>query len=79
MTEHELHDMQRSLGRIEATLIAHDSRMQAMQGDVREVHDFMLNAKGGRKMLFGILSLLSTVSAVVGGLITWAAAHIWPR
>lgn len=58
-------NIHRDLGRLEAQVAALTRQLEAMQTQVREMHDAITSAKGGWRVLVGVGAVAASVGALV--------------
>jgi chromosome condensin MukBEF ATPase and DNA-binding subunit MukB len=59
-------NLERDVGQLEARMGAVESELQAIRSDVREIRDALVSMKGGWRALLLVVSLATTVGAVIG-------------
>jgi chromosome condensin MukBEF ATPase and DNA-binding subunit MukB len=62
-------DMERDVGRLEARMETVEEELRGIRGDVREIRDALVKARGGWLMLTAAMSLAATFGA-------WVSSHL---
>lgn len=65
-------DLHRDLGRVEGRLASHDLRLARLEKLVGDIHEAVITAKGGWKMLLAV----GTLSASLGAAFTKVIAYL---
>lgn len=65
-------DLHRDLGRVEGRIEAYEQRLARVEEMVADIHEAVLKARGGWKMLLAV----GTLSASIGAFLTKILAHL---
>lgn len=63
--------VQRDLGRLEAEISSLKGEVSVIKKDLKEVLEFVHETKGGKKWMFGLLTILMSLSATLSGAMTY--------